>query len=80
MDTGTFVLPNNIVQLSHTGERFVWRMVDGRARATRVYTGALTDNGIIITNGLQDGDVVVTDGYHKISENMRIRAIENQTN
>jgi hypothetical protein len=40
-----------------------------------VQTGDLTSGGVVINDGLQEGDLLITDGYHKVSEGMRI--IEN---
>ena len=48
-------------------------MNDGRAEARPVATGSLTANGVEITDGLKEGDQVVTDGYQKISENMKVK-------
>lgn len=74
-DTGAFVvsIPANAVQISHTGDNFVWCVNDGRAEARPVATGSLTANGVEITDGLKEGDQVVTDGYQKISENMKVK-------
>ena len=66
-------IPANAVQISHTGDNFVWCVNDGRAEAKPVVTGALTTDGVEITNGLKEGDQVVTDGYQKISENMKVK-------
>lgn len=68
-------LPNNIIQVSHTGERYVWCVRDGKAKAVNVRVGDLTDNGIFITDGLREGDEVITDGYQKVSEDMKVRAL-----
>lgn len=74
-DTGASVvsIPANAVQISHTGDNFVWCVNDGRAEARPVATGSLTANGVEITDGLKEGDQVVTDGYQKISENMKVK-------
>lgn len=68
-------LPNNAVLIANDGGRFVWRVVDGEARATPVRTGALTEQGLFILEGLNEGDIVVIGGYQKISEGMRVRAL-----
>lgn len=66
-------IPVNAVQISHTGNNFVWCVNNGRAEARQVVTGPLTTDGIEITNGLKEGDQVVTEGYQKISENMKVK-------
>lgn len=68
-------LPNNVIQISHTGERYVWCMRDGKAKAVPVRVGELTDNGLQITDGLKEGDLVITDGYQKVSEDMKVKAL-----
>ena len=55
--------------------RFVWKIVDGEAKATPVRTGDLTEQGLFILEGLNEGDIVVIGGYQKISEGMRVRAL-----
>ena len=48
---------------------------DGEAKATPVRTGDLTEQGLFILEGLNEGDIVVIGGYQKISEGMRVRAL-----
>lgn len=69
------ILPNNAVQVSHNGERYVWCVRGGKAKAVIVRTGELTANGLMITNGLQEGDQVITEGFQKISEDMKVQAL-----
>ncbi len=66
------VLPNRAVQLTETGERFVWKVQQGKALRTPVQTGALSDAGLIITSGLSEGDQVICEGYQKVSEGMQV--------
>lgn len=68
-------LPNNAVQIAPDGNRFVWCVVDGRAKQVAVHTGRLTEHGLLIEDGLQEGDAVVTGGYQKISEGMKVSAL-----
>lgn len=68
-------LPNNAVLIANDGGRFVWKIVDGKAKATPVRTGDLTERGLFILEGLNEGDIVVIGGYQKISEGMRVRAL-----
>ena len=68
-------LPNNAVLIANDGGRFVWKIVDGEAKATPVRTGDLTEQGLFILEGLNEGDIVVIGGYQKISEGMRVRAL-----
>ena len=44
-------LPNNAVLIANDGGRFVWKVVDGKAKATPVRTGDLTERGLFILEG-----------------------------
>lgn len=68
-------LPNNVIQVAHTGQRYVWCVRNGKAKAVTVRVGDLTDSGILITDGLSEGDEVITDGYQKVSEDMKVTAL-----
>ncbi|MDR3227623.1 MAG: efflux RND transporter periplasmic adaptor subunit [Prevotellaceae bacterium] len=70
-----FVLPNNTVMPTNSGKYFVWLVKDGKATSANVTIGELTDTGIIITDGLQNGDKVIVEGYHKVSEGMKVQEL-----
>jgi RND family efflux transporter MFP subunit len=70
-----FVLPNNSVLVSHDGQRFVWLVKNGCATAKTVNIGELTDSGVIVESGLNIGDKVIVEGYHKVSEGMKVDEI-----
>ncbi|MDR2848059.1 MAG: efflux RND transporter periplasmic adaptor subunit [Bacteroidales bacterium] len=71
-DTRRIVVPARTVQLSHDGRHFVWLADGSAAKQQFVQTGDLTVGGVIINEGLQEGDLLITDGYHKVSEGMKI--------
>jgi membrane fusion protein (multidrug efflux system) len=48
------------------GDLFVYRVIDGKARMTRVSSGQRRDGKVEITQGLAAGDLVVTAGQLKI--------------
>jgi membrane fusion protein, multidrug efflux system len=54
-------------------ERFVYRVVDGRALFTRVEIGLRRPGEVEIRTGLKAGDTVITDGQMKIQEGMAVR-------
>ncbi len=70
--TPKMVLPNNSVQITNDGRRFVWCVKEGRATAAYVTVGDLTENGVCIEDGLPEGAVVITSGMHKVSEGMKV--------
>jgi RND family efflux transporter MFP subunit len=74
-DSDVFILPSNAVQISHDGSRFVWLVKNGCATLTNIKTGDFTDSGIIVEAGLSAGDKVIVEGYHKVSEGMKVDEI-----
>lgn len=65
-------VPNRAVQLGIDGSRYVWTANDGIARRRSVLIGDLTTSGVLVTEGLADGDRVVVDGMLKISEGSKV--------
>jgi len=65
-------IPNNAVQILHTGQRFVWLAKDSVATQKIVTTGVITNQGVIVTSGLTTGDKVIVEGNQKVSEGMKI--------
>jgi RND family efflux transporter MFP subunit len=72
-ETTGIVIPNQAVQVSHDGKRFVWIAGDNRAMRRFVTVGSLVDNGVIIAGGLSAGDFLIVEGFQKISEGMKIK-------
>ncbi len=68
------VIPNKSVQIAPDGKRFVWLAEGTVAKRRFITTGPLTDFGITVESGLADGDKVITEGYNKVSEGMKIQA------
>lgn len=66
------ILPSNTVQTGHDGRKFVWLVNNNQAQRREVYTNGFADNGVIISGGLFSGEQVITEGYQKVSEGMKI--------
>lgn len=64
------VLPVNAVINMSDNQKYVWVIRDGVAHRRKVSVGMYTTDGIIIQNGLNDGDFVVVEGQSKLSEGM----------
>lgn len=65
--------------VSEDGDRFVYRIEDGRATHTDVGTG-YEHNGLIeITEGLEAGDRVITEGFAMLRDGTRVAAMETDT-
>lgn len=66
------VIPQQVVQINSEGEHFVWIDNNGIAERRTVQPGKFSKNGVIIKEGLKDGDIIVTEGTLKISNGMKI--------
>lgn len=73
-DTTTkgIIIPNSAIQISHTGEHFVWLAKEGAATQKIVSIGAITNQGVVVTSGLAQGDKVIVEGNQKVSDGMKI--------
>ncbi|MDD4848281.1 MAG: efflux RND transporter periplasmic adaptor subunit, partial [Bacteroidales bacterium] len=71
-ESSAFVIPNEAVQLSYSGERFVWVVDEDVAKRKFIKISDLTKNGVVVSEGLLKGDRVIIAGYHKVSEGMKI--------
>lgn len=65
-------VPITSVRKNANGEYFVWTNKGGKAHRAIVTTGNATGNRIVVLTGLQQGDVVITEGYQKLSEGMEV--------
>lgn len=66
------IVPARAVQVNNAGETFVWLAVDDRAMRRTVRTGGFSNNDVIISHGLTEGEQVITEGGQKVSEGMKI--------
>ncbi len=66
-------VPISAVQQSADGEKYIWKSVEGKAQRQKVTIGKANGNRIVILNGLQAGEKVITEGFHKISEGTEVR-------
>ena len=70
--TGQMV-PVTAVQRRANGELFVWTVGnDSTAHRTDVTIGETTGNHVTISNGLDNGQRIVTEGYQKLSEGTKV--------
>ena len=71
-DTQKIIIPNKSVQISSENKQFVW-LTDGNTAKRRFITvGSLSDYGIVVENGLSEGDKLIIEGFQKVSEGMKI--------
>ena len=66
-------LPVTAIQKAADGSLFVWTIAkDSTAHRAKVNIGSTSGNNVAITEGLNIGQRVVTEGYQKLSENTRV--------
>lgn len=66
-------VPLRALQKDNHGKTFVWKVSDDTAQRSYVRTGRLVGNEMEITDGLQSGERIITEGYQKVSEGTTIR-------
>ena len=72
-DVGSCQIPVTAVQKNADGTLFVWVVkADGTAHRTTVTIGETMGNRIAITNGIENGQRIVTEGYQKLSEGTKV--------
>lgn len=71
----SFILPAQALLLGEKGSAFVWVNDNGTAARRTVVCGDPTPDGITVASGLAEGDEVIVEGQHKISEGMRLEII-----
>lgn len=68
----SIAVPTRAVQTGEKNSLFVWTVKEGMASRTRVRTGEVIGNRIVILEGLKEGDRIIVDGYQKVSEGTKI--------
>lgn len=71
------IIPAKMVQTRPEGLS-VWVIRGGRAHRQLVQSSAFVSNGVLIIDGLQQGDTVVTGGYEKLYTNAAVSIVTNK--
>lgn len=72
---GVATLPSVVIKTDVSG-RYVWAVRDGRAVKLPVGTGGFSGKGVVITEGLEDGELVIAEGAQKVSTGMKVKIVE----
>lgn len=69
------IVPLSVVQTDGKGDKYVFVASPQTNKVIKkpVKVGPLTSNGVVIKEGLSDGDLIITEGYQKINENSTIQ-------
>ncbi len=75
--TSRIVIPLSAIQHQANGEKFVYLANDatGKAEKRTIVAGPLAANGVVISSGLKSGDLLIINGYQKITENSPIQIL-----
>jgi len=67
------IIPLKAIQVDYSGKRFVWvKDEQNKAEYREITQGKLIGNGIVIENGLQEGDNLIIEGYQNISPGITV--------
>ena len=58
------------------GQTKVWLVRNGQVKLTSVKTRDFDDNQVVVTEGLTDGDILVTAGVHKLRDGQAVRLMD----
>lgn len=58
------------------GQKYVFKVVDRKAIQTEVYTGISINDQIEITQGIEEGDQIITSGINLLSDGKKIKIVE----
>ncbi|GJD55633.1 efflux RND transporter periplasmic adaptor subunit [Methylobacterium dankookense] len=76
MTAGAAIVPAQAIQRSSAGEAQAFVVEEGKTIALRpLRTGALTDAGWIVLDGLRPGETVVVEGFQKIQPGMVVNPV-----
>lgn len=65
------IVPANAVLINQEG-KFVWVVEDGRATRRQINISGYSGPGVVVGEGLKMGDIVIVEGYQKVSEGMKV--------
>jgi len=66
---------NRAIRIAADNRRYVWIAENNVAKRKLVETGDLTNEGIVVSNGLEAGAQIIVEGFQKISEGSRLLMI-----
>ncbi len=69
-------VPISAIKKNSRGEHFVWTARKSRAYRTVVVPGKTSGNRITIEEGLKPGDVIIVEGYQKLSEGVFVAKVK----
>lgn len=68
-----FILPITAVKVNTGDSHYVWVVRNGKAYRQTVEVGMYSNDGVVVTGGIHDGDHIITEGQSKICEGQTIK-------
>lgn len=69
------IIPASTIRTDSKG-RYVWSVTDGIVQKKYVKVQAFSGKGVLISEGLHNGDTIITEGSQKVSSGMRVKIVE----
>lgn len=69
------IIPNSSVMLANDNSRFVWIVHNNSVKKQTVIIEQFSSEGVIVKEGLKDGDLVIVKGNQKLREGSKIRML-----
>lgn len=69
------VVPASVVCTDAKG-RYIWTVKEGKVVKTPVVIGGFSGDGVIVSQGLDEGDAVIVDGVRKVSSGMSVKVVK----
>lgn len=69
-----YIVPARVIQTDRNG-RYVWMVSNNVVQKAYVTVGGFAGNGVIVTDGLSDGDLVISEGFRKVSSGMKVEEV-----
>lgn len=69
-----YIVPSSVVRTDVSG-RYVWVVDDGIVDRAYVSIDGFSGNGVVVTSGLDDGDLIIVEGGQKVCTGMKVRTI-----
>jgi RND family efflux transporter MFP subunit len=70
------LVPTSVVQLDSSNRNFVWVVNGDKAERKYVALGQFSNDKVVITSGLTEGDNLIVEGHQKVSDNMKVTIIK----
>ncbi len=71
-----FVLPVSAVKVNTEDDHYVWVVRDGKAYRQSVVIGIYAKDGVVVYEGINDGDHIIVEGQTKICEGQSIKEVD----